>query len=278
MLKYTFQHVPSVGEKLEKHLWRNGILQWEDYLNSYEKIKLPYNIHRNMEIFLNKSIDALNNNDVLFFERFLPAKELWRIYSEFMNNCVFLDIETAGKNGRQDFISTISMYNGKNIKTYVKGINLDAFPRDIEKYSLIITYNGKLFDIPFILHTFKHLHLKSAHIDLRPILQRLHLKGGLKAIEKIVGIRRPKFLRKIDGYHAILLWEKYQKGDSRALDGLILYNQEDASNLHFLMHYAYNKLIALFPLPTEKLPLPQKPQLIKVDPSVYFEIRNPHHR
>ncbi len=276
MLKHTFQHIPSVGEKLELHLWRNGITTWEDYFNKNNLIKLPYHIQRNIEIYLNKSIDALNVNNSFFFEQLLPPKELWRIYPEFMNNTAYLDIETAGENYRQDFITTISLYNGKEIKTYVKNLNLDEFPKDITKYSLLITYNGKLFDIPFILYTFKNLKLNSAHIDLRPILNRLQLLGGLKTIEKLVGIPRPKYLRRINGYHAILLWEKYQKGDQRALDGLIHYNQEDTCSLHFLMHYAYNFFIDNLPIQVKKLSLPSKPKLHQVDPSIYYEIRRSH--
>ena len=274
MLKNTFLHIPSVGEKLECLLWRNNIIQWEDYFQLYNKVKLPYHIHRNLEIFLDKSIDALNSNNSAFFERFMPSKELWRIYSEFMNNAAFLDIESAGEGGRQEFITVISIYNGKEVKSYIKGINLDSFPKDICTYSLIITYNGKLFDIPFILHTFKELQLTSAHIDLRPILFRLQMRGGLKNIEKQLGINRPKYLRRIDGYHAILLWEKFQKGDSRALNALLHYNQQDTANLHFLMHYSYNKLIESFPLPIKQLPLPKKPQLIEADPSIFYEIKN----
>jgi len=274
MLINTFQHIPCVGEKLEFHLWRNEILVWQDYFINSNKIKLPYHIQRNMEIYLNKSIDCLNANDALFFEQLIPAKELWRIYPEFMNSTAFLDIETAGKNGRQDFITVISIFNGREIKTYIKGFNLDEFAKDINKYALIVTYNGKLFDIPFILYTFKGLKLNCAHIDLRPILNRLQLMGGLKAIETSVGIPRPKYLRKIDGYHAILLWEKYLKGDKRALDGLINYNQEDTCSLHYLMHYAYNVLVSRLPIQIKKLPLPQKPLIHSADPSIFYEIKH----
>lgn len=273
MLKNTFQHIPSIGEKLEHHLWNIGILFWEDYFKYANKINLPFPIERNLEIFINKSIDALNNVDALFFERLMPPKLLWRIYPEFSEYAAFLDIETAGNKGKQEFITVITLYDGKKVRSFVKGINLDSFPKEISNYSLIITYNGKLFDIPFILHTFKGLQLHSAHIDLRHILSKLELKGGLKSIEKQLGLHRPKFLRGIDGYHAILLWERYQKGDNRALNALIRYNQEDATSLHYIMHYAYNKLIKDCPIPIKNLPLPKKPELINVDPSIYYEIK-----
>lgn len=275
MLKNTFQHIPSIGEKIERHLWNSGIICWDDYFKYTHTLKLPFTIQRNLEIFISKSIDALNNYDALFFEKFMPAKLLWRIYPEFSERSAFLDIETAGEKGKQEYITVITLYDGKTVKTFVKGVNLDCFPKEILNYSLIITYNGKLFDIPFILHTFKGLQLQSAHIDLRPLLPKLQIRGGLKSIEKQLGLHRPKFLKGIDGYHAIILWERFQKGDNRALNALIRYNQEDATSLHYIMHYAYNKMVKDYPINIKNLPLPKKPALMEVDPSIYYEVKKP---
>lgn len=46
------------------------------------------------------------------------------------------------------------------IKTYVQGQNLDEFAGDIRSYQVIITYNGKSFDIPFIESFFDILKLR----------------------------------------------------------------------------------------------------------------------
>ena len=32
MIKHTFSILPGIGDKLEKRLWRNGIVTWEDFL------------------------------------------------------------------------------------------------------------------------------------------------------------------------------------------------------------------------------------------------------
>ena len=65
-----------------------------------------------------------------------------------------MDIETTGLDRYFNDITTIALYNGKSIQTYVQGQNLEDFIEDIQKYNVIVTYNGKCFDIPFIEYFF----------------------------------------------------------------------------------------------------------------------------
>jgi uncharacterized protein YprB with RNaseH-like and TPR domain len=62
--------------------------------------------------------------------------------------------------------------------------------------------------------------------------RRLGLDGGLKAIEREVGIDRE--LDDIDGWEAVRLWHRYERGDGDALDRLVRYNRADARNLEAL--------------------------------------------
>ena len=66
-------------------------------------------------------------------------------------------------------------------------------------------------------------------------MARLGFKGGLKKIEPRFGIHRPKEVNGMDGYMAVLLWQRYQRGDQGALDLLLTYNREDVVNLEVLM-------------------------------------------
>ena len=52
------------------------------------------------------------------------------------------------------------------IRTYVQGQNLEQFKDDIYEYDVIVTYNGKCFDVPFI-ESDLGIKLKQVHIDLR---------------------------------------------------------------------------------------------------------------
>ena len=84
--------------------------------------------------------------------------------------------------------------------------------------------------------------IRPAHIDLRFFLKRLGYRGGLKAIEKSLGLSRDSAIEGIDGYEAVLLWRAYQWGDESALDRLILYNTADIIHLKPLMERGYQEM------------------------------------
>jgi hypothetical protein len=70
---------------------------------------------------------------------------------------------------------------------------------------------------------------------LRFLLKKLGLRGGLKAIEKQMGLSRDSAVEGLNGFDAVLLWKAYQWGDSSALERLILYNTMDIVQLKPLM-------------------------------------------
>ncbi len=42
-------------------------------------------------------MEVINNrHDISFFKKRMPGSELWRLYDDFRDNAVFLDIETNG--------------------------------------------------------------------------------------------------------------------------------------------------------------------------------------
>ena len=98
----------------------------------------------------------------------------------------------------------------------------------------IYTYNGSRFDLPFIKAKLQvDLTEDFEHRDLMYDCWNKKLKGGLKAVEKKLGIRRE--LQDIDGYMAVKLWWEYQNnGNEEALKILLEYNAEDVVNLRVL--------------------------------------------
>ncbi|MBI5453762.1 MAG: ribonuclease H-like domain-containing protein, partial [Deltaproteobacteria bacterium] len=163
-------------------------------------------------------------------ERLAP-REHWRLFPDFRNNVAYVDIETNGFVGERGYITAISLYDGSGVRSYVRGENLDDFKRDIERFGLIVTYNGKCFDIPFIE---SHMRLSLSHIphiDLRFILRDLGFRGGLKGSETALGIDRGG-LKGVDGYSAVLLWRDFRRNKNRkALETLLAYNAKDVVNL-----------------------------------------------
>ena len=278
MLKHTFLHVPGVGPNTELKLWERGILSWEDYLTNSGQLGLGRRNQLNLDKYIERSLDALRCSDALFFEHLLPKKEIWRIYPEFKDRSVFLDIETTGLGGQGDYITVIGLFNGREIKTFIRGQNLEDFATELKNYSVIVTYNGKCFDIPFIESEFEDFKFTQAHIDLRYFLYRLGYSGGLKQVEINVGIHRENGLEDIDGYLAVILWRKYLEGDERALPALIRYNIEDVVNLKYLMEFGYNRMIEFFPIAIDYLEPGREIKIdVPFDASIVQEIKGEMH-
>jgi uncharacterized protein YprB with RNaseH-like and TPR domain len=257
MLKNTFCHIPGIGVRTEQQLWDLGIHSW-DHFGESTRPRLPLGKHRKLlfDRYLDQSIVRLQSNDPGFFSNLLPSDQHWRLFPEFRDGLAYLDIETTGMGPPDDYITTIALFDGKTIFWYVQGNNLERFEQDIENYRVIVTYNGKCFDVPFIRNALR-LRMEHVHIDLRYVLASLGYRGGLKGCERKLGIDREE-LDGVDGYFAVMLWDEYQRNQNqRALETLLAYNILDVVNLETLMVHAYNMKVAQTPFAlTHRLPLP----------------------
>jgi len=260
MLRQSFSHIQGVGLKTEKKLWENNINDWDTFL--YTK-NLPLS---NKKIDFIKNEIGISENQLIgknpkYFSDGLQTNQHWRLFNSFKPSVAYLDIETTGLYVSSAIITTIAIYDGKNIRHYVNGKNLNNFKTDILDYNLLVTYNGKCFDIPFIEEYF-NISLNHSHIDLRYVLHSLGYSGGLKGCEKQFGISRND-LEGVDGFFAIYLWEEYsQNNNEKALETLLAYNIEDVINLEFLMHKAYNLKLLETPFENElAMPIPDRPNI-----------------
>lgn len=242
MLRNTFIHVPGIGKNTENLIWQNNILNWDEFLKEHRRIPLPESRKRLINSHLQHSIRAHQDRNHNFFIKYIPSREHWRVYPEFRDRCCFLDIETTGLSRYYDKITMIGLYNGRESKIFVNGQNMHQFEEEIKKYSLIVTFNGKCFDLPFIQAKFPQLDLNKFHVDLRYSLKELGYSGGLKRIERQLNINRDSDLQDIDGFEAVRLWYKYKRGSQEALDLLKKYNQADIENLKTLMDFSFDKL------------------------------------
>jgi uncharacterized protein YprB with RNaseH-like and TPR domain len=241
MLRNTFCHIPGVGLKTEQRLWGAGITSWEAVLG-------PDNGHdvraagRLDAALLRESLRHYEGADPAWFGERLPPGQVWRLFHDFRGSCAYLDIETTGLSNF-GHITTIALYDGRTVRHYVHGHNLHQFARDVGEYRLLVTYNGKSFDFPFIERCLG-VRLAQAHIDLRYVLKSLGLRGGLKGCERQMGLERPG-MEEVDGFVAVLLWQEFGRSrNERALESLLAYNVQDAVNLELLMVLAYNRKLA----------------------------------
>ena len=255
MLTNTFCHMRGIAEKTERKLWSAGIMSWDSDLPRAD-VRLPYAVLSSWYSGVKESI--ANRSNPRYFADRLPPREHWRLFSDFQDATAFLDIETTGLYGGE--ITTIAMYDGKTIRYYVNGENLAEFCDDVTAYRMLVTYNGKSFDAPFIERFFR-IRLQHVHLDLRYPLGSLGLKGGLKGCERQLNISRTG-MEDVSGLVAPLLWNEYsQRKNVKALETLLAYNIQDTLSLHALVVHMYNEKVKSTPFAASRtLPLPAIPQ------------------
>jgi uncharacterized protein YprB with RNaseH-like and TPR domain len=239
VLERTFIHIQGIGAKTEKGLWKRGIMCWQDFLLFRGTVFSP----ERDELVRRALEDSLAHlDDAGYFAGLLPLSELWRLFGTFGRRAAYIDIETSGTYQGAGEITVIGLYDGREVMSFVNGRNLEEFQEAVSGYDLMVTFNGSSFDVPVMKRWFRGLKLPPAHLDLRHVLKRLGYRGGLKSIEKQVGIKREEAVEGLDGYDAVMLWDAYQWGDDASLERLLRYNAADIVSLKVLAELAYERL------------------------------------
>jgi len=244
VIQRTFIFLEKIGKRGEKNLFEQGINNWDSFL----KAKRINGLNRSRKLYYNRQIlkarNALYNFNSEYFLKTLPQSENWRLYDFFKEDAVFLDIETTGLSFEDD-ITLIGLFDGIETKTMIKGINFDyrILKKELQKYKLIVTFNGSSFDVPFINKRYPNLLPNIPNFDIKSISGRVGLKGGLKEIERRLGIKRNKIIEKFYGGDALTLWKMYRAtGDDYYLKLLVEYNEEDIINLKTIAEYCVKNL------------------------------------
>ncbi len=242
MLNNTFIHIPRIGSVTERELWDSGIHTWHDFLAARSlpaRARSAFHIARPI---LTECADRLEDMDARYFSESIPRRESWRMYADFRATAAFLDIETTGLSPQSSIITLVGILDTHGYHSFIYDRNLSDLREALEKYDLIVTYNGASFDLPFIEHHFGSVFRHKAHIDLRFPLRRLGLKGGLKSLERQMGVGRPSELSALNGYDAVRMWRMWARGNDGALQTLVRYNAEDVLSLPKLAEIAYGRI------------------------------------
>jgi len=276
VLQHTFLHLPGVGYSTERQLWKQGILSWQDALCSsqpfLERCRLKH-----LSLGIQQSLARLDTGDAAYFQLRLPSREHWRLFRDFADQAVCLDIETTGLAYGPGHITMIGLYDGREYKAFVRGKNLHQFSAEVRRYALVITYNGQRFDMPFIQAEMGPVLEGLASLDIMYALRRLGHRGGLKVVEQQTGLARPSDLQGLSGYDAVLLWRLYQQGHRRALETLVRYNAEDVAVLLPLAALTYNQLAQEVPFDAPPAPMPSRPVIdLPYDLELVESLRRSH--
>lgn len=169
-------------------------------------------------------------------------KELLKLYLKAPDQALFLDIETEGLSKERNGITLIGIYKERRYLPFVRDMNLEKVLLHLATTPIWITFGGENFDIPFINKAFEGRVYPHVHIDLYHFTGLVGLKGGLKKIEKALGLTRET--EGMNGYDAVKLWQKWkEERDKASLRKLILYNREDVVNLKVILEYVIEKLL-----------------------------------
>ena len=140
---------------------------------------------------------------------------------------LFLDIETTGLSHYYDDITIMGWAIGGRGETIICGSDIRRLYDAASSAIGLVTFNGLRFDTKFISRDYPDIVLPDLHIDLMYLCRRVGLKGGQKAIEQELDIDVRKNLEDIEGFHAVLLWHQYIRGNVDSLLRLIAYNRAD---------------------------------------------------
>lgn len=242
MLRATFLHLPGIGPATELALWRDGVLDWHDLAERAEVLGENPGHRERIRRELVASERALQEGDAAWFGHRLPDSEHWRLFAEFRNRTSYLDIETTGLSPYAGMVTVVTVHGGGATRTFIAGEDLEELPAYLRKFPVLVTFNGRQFDVPFLEATFPALQAPPVHIDLRFLFYRLGLAGGLKRIEEQLGVGDRTGVEGIRGLDAVRLWREYRAGNPGSLERLVRYNRADTVNLEPLLVRATTEL------------------------------------
>ena len=243
LLRRSFQLLPGISASKEAKLRSEGLQDWNDLLlRTPAQLDLFRKRASALRSAIEASEEALANRDVEFFKERLPKRELYRIAASFPELCVFLDIESTGLSKYYDQVTLVGWSVGSSYEVLVDPSETCQLERDLRAQPIVITFNGTLFDLPFLTNRFKTDWSGATHLDLRYLAKRVGLTGGQKNIEVKIGLARQAPLEGITGAEAVALWFDYKEGDLNALRKLIRYNHADIEGMKFLFEHVVARL------------------------------------
>jgi uncharacterized protein YprB with RNaseH-like and TPR domain len=233
VLRNSFILLEHIGEKTEQKFWSQGIHTWDDFLKAEDVKGISDEKKEKYDKDINKAIAAYEKKDIKYFKKVLPKKLHWRMFPDYGENTAYLDIETTGLHVYST-ITVVGIYINGEMISLVQGkdLNKKSIQKALKGATMLCTFNGTLFDAPFLENHYPGCIPDIPHMDLRFVGGQAGFKGGLKSIERQLGIARPEDLVGVDGYEAVRLWKRWSRNDDAdALDRLVRYNIEDVLNM-----------------------------------------------
>ena len=231
----SFLHLPGFGPRKIAAMRTRGVMTWQDLLRD-QHLDLPGldDTAPDWVKTIRRCEAAAVGGDVRFLVNTLHRSDHWRILADFSDRATYLDIETSGDQQAPDITLIIARHRGQ-LHIFTAEHNLDRFLDLLDDITLLVTFNGASFDVPQMENHFRIPMRDIAHIDLRWVCYYVALRGGLKEIERAIGLIRPDDLIGMDGAEADWLWRRWKDtGNRKLLDRLTRYCAADVIGLEHL--------------------------------------------
>jgi uncharacterized protein YprB with RNaseH-like and TPR domain len=242
MITSTFCLLPGIGPRTERRLWREGLSTWERFRATPAIHGISPGRKALFDDRIAEAQEHVTRGESRYFSRVLPARHHWRLYEWLREQALYLDIETDSFGQ----ITVVGLYGRDGYHALVQGesLGLLRLREELSRADLLVTFCGSTFDLPMLRAHFPDLPLDQPHIDLCGIGRQLGYRGGLKAIERNMGIERIAALQGFTGHDAVRQWNRWRhQRDERARELLLAYNQADCMNLQPLADAFYCRLV-----------------------------------
>jgi len=240
MIHRTFLILPTVGENTERSLWKKGIDTWDDFLSAGSVSGFSRKRKKKLDSLVEEAARFMENGQTQYFTRILPGGEHWRLFGDIEKDVAYLDIETDGLRS-DSLVTVVGIHRAGQTRTLVHGEDLTPqnLTSELRDCKMLVTFNGGSFDLPILQYQFPFAIPSVPHMDLKHVCRRVGLTGGLKHVERSIGIRRAREVEYVTGEQAVYLWKLWtEKGKRNALSLLRRYNEEDTRNLEAVARHA----------------------------------------
>lgn len=238
MLRGIFTLFDGIGPGRDRAYRRQGFRDWQDLIPQGQLSLLP----SPLEAQIQEAEDRYAARDVHWFYERMPSRLAYVLCAEFPEKVTYLDIEATGLSRVYHHLTVVGWARAGRFEYELLGRGrrpgaefLDA----LDVSPLVVTFNGNLFDLPFLRSAVALPPL--CPVDLRFLAFRLGYTGSLKAVEEVLGIRRPAAYRDTKGEDAPALWFRATRGDVKALRRLLEYNYLDVRGLAALQRRLHPK-------------------------------------
>jgi uncharacterized protein YprB with RNaseH-like and TPR domain len=261
-LERTFQLSRGVGPYRERELWARGLETWERFEAAATRgTVMSERLDAETLARIAQARAALAAGDVAQLARLVPPKEHWRLYPHFVDEAAFFDIEADGDHSP----TVVGLMDRHGVASFRRGHSLSRLPERLSESRIWVTFNGAVFDVPALQKAFADVPFPTpaVHVDLRFLVRRTGLKGGLKGVEEALSLHRPAHLKGVKGLDAIHLWRLWNEHrDVKALRVLMEYNLYDAVNLRAVLEWCQWRLAEQAAWQLERRPLFERGEVL----------------